>query len=169
MAIRRDVCTIVAFIALTGARTLPQTTVTRPALQTPAAPSGDQAEKVGIARSPRNASYDIDVRLDHQQRMLHGRETLRWRNISSRPADELQFHLYWNGWRDRESTWMRERRFAATYTPPRDDAWGSSDVTALRVRRPDGTSADLTAQIRYLAPDDGNAADRTVMAVPAPA
>ena len=36
------------------------------------------------ARSPRNANYEIDVRLDHAARALHGRETLRWRNISNR-------------------------------------------------------------------------------------
>jgi hypothetical protein len=120
------------------------------------------------ARSPRNASYDIDVRLDHAARTLRGRETLRWRNISSRPAAELQFHLYWNAWRNRDSTWMRERRFVTGYTPPRDDAWGSIDVDAIRLHRADGTVTDLTDQIRFVAPDDGNAADRTVMTVPSP-
>jgi hypothetical protein len=35
------------------------------------------------SRSPRNASYDIDVRLGHRARTLRGRQTLRWRNISS--------------------------------------------------------------------------------------
>jgi aminopeptidase N len=121
------------------------------------------------ARSPRNASYDIDVFLDHAQRALRGRATLRWRNISSHTATELQFHLYWNAWRHRDSTWMRERRFASGSTPPRDDAWGSIDVTAIRVRRPDGAVADVTTAMRFIAPDDGNTADRTVMTVPAPA
>src|SRR5690606_10490393 len=67
---------------------------------------------------------------------------------------------------DRESTWMRERRLLPTYTPPRDDAWGSIDVSAVRLRTADGRSADLTARIRYVAPDDGNTHDRTVMVVP---
>jgi aminopeptidase N len=164
---RRDICTIVALIALAAVQADPQTTDPSPARPPAAEPAGDQVEKVD-ARSPRNASYDIDVRLDHQQRTLRGRETIRWRNISARPADELQFHLYWNGWRNRESTWMRERRFSPAYTPPRDDAWGAIDVTAIRVRHPNGAPADLTSQVRYLSPDDGNTADRTVMAVPAP-
>src|SRR5262245_44085971 len=142
------------------------------------------------ARSPRNANYDIDVTLDHAARTLTGRETIRWRNISANPTSELQFHLYWNAWRNADSTWLRERRLAGNVTPVRDDAWGSTDVTRLRVRRPsgaDGTSAvrsgeqangsngesssawiDLTSQQRFLAPDDGNGADRTVMGVMLP-
>src|SRR5918995_3280841 len=88
------------------------------------------------ALSPRNANYDIEVTLDHGARTLEGRETIRWRNTSANPTLELQFHLYWNAWRNAESTWLRERRLAGNVTPPRDDAWGSVDVTRLRVRRP---------------------------------
>src|SRR5688572_40307 len=132
-------------------------------------PGRGQEQPEAPARSPRNASYQIEARLDHERRTLRGRETIRWRNISAQPATELQFHLYWNGWRNLDSTWLRERRLAvAGFTEPRDDAWGSIDVTAIRARRPDGTVADLTAAIRFIAPDDGNAADRTVMAVPYP-
>jgi len=115
------------------------------------------------AMSPRNATYRIDVRLDHAARTLTGLETIRWRNISSNPASELQFHLYWNAWRDLESTFMRERRLAPGFTPPRDDAWGSVEVKKITLGR-----FDLTSQQRFLAPDDGNMADRTVMAVPLP-
>src|SRR5262245_6866930 len=120
------------------------------------------------ARSPRNASYDIDVRLDHAKRAIVGSETVRWRNISNHPTSELQFHLYWNAWRDTSSTWLRERRLAGSTTRPRDDAWGSSEVTAIRLKQPDGTLVDLTRHQRYLAPDDANAADRTVLAVALP-
>jgi len=147
------------------------------------------------ARSPRNANYDIDVTLDHAARSLTGRETIRWRNISANPTSELQFHLYWNAWRNLDSTWLRERRLAGDSTPPRADAWGSIDVTRLRVRRPARTDGsfggirtnpsfavqteglngesntgwiDLTSEQRFLAPDDGNAEDRTVMGVPLP-
>jgi len=118
------------------------------------------------ALSPRNASYDIDVRLDHAARTLSGRQTIRWRNISAQPASELQFHLYWNAWRNPESTWFRERKMARNYTAPLPDGWGAMDVTAIGVREPSGALRDLTAQMRFIAPDDGNTGDRTVMAVP---
>ena len=121
------------------------------------------------ARSPRNASYDIEVRLDHAARTLTGRETIRWRNISANPTRELQFHLYWNAWRNAESSWLRERRLAGATTEPRSDGWGSTDVSAIRVRQDSsGSPADLTSQMRFIAPDDGNTEDRTVMAVALP-
>ena len=134
----------------------------------------DQAE--AGARSPRNASYDIEARLDHAARTLTGRETIRWRNISANPTRELQFHLYWNAWRNAESTFLRERRLGGVTTAPRADAWGSTDVSAIRLRPPSsgGSGAaspamiDLTSRMHFIAPDDGNGEDRTVMAVPLP-
>ncbi len=40
-----------------------------------------------------SASYAIHVSLDPSTRRLDGRERVRWRNASSRPVDELKFHL----------------------------------------------------------------------------
>ena len=118
------------------------------------------------ARSPRNANYEIDVRLEPSDRTLHGRERIRWRNISANPTSELQFHLYWNAWRNAESTWLRERRLGGNTTTPRPDAWGWTDIKALRVTL--DRSYDLASTIRFIAPDDGNTADRTVAAVSLP-
>src|SRR5258705_1793486 len=118
------------------------------------------------ARSPRNASYDIDVRLEPADRSLHGHERIRWRNISAHPTNELQFHLYWNAWRNTDSTWLRERRLGGNTNTPRSDAWVWTDVRVLRIRHGDQLYAP---QIRYIAPDDGNTADRTVLAVTLPA
>jgi len=118
------------------------------------------------ARSPRNANYDIDVRLDPAGRMLHGRERIRWRNISANPTSELQFHLYWNAWRDGESSWLRERRLAGDTATPRADAWASTDIHSLRVTL--DRAYDLGSSLRFISPDDGNTADKTVAAVSLP-
>jgi peptidase M1-like protein len=119
--------------------------------------------------SPRNANYEIDVRLDPDAKTLRGRETIHWRNISGQPTSELQFHLYWNAWRDAESTWLRERQLAGTYTKPQNDAWSAIDLTSLRVRGDASANwNDLTAHSRFIAPDDGNPRDRTVMSLPLP-
>ena len=118
-----------------------------------------------LARSPRNASYTIDVRLDHAARRLTGRETIRWRNITSRPTRELQLHLYWNAWRDRNSTWLRERHLAGLRAP-RPDGFGSIDIGALRVRVDNGNWDEALRRIDFIAPDDHNADDRTVVRVP---
>ncbi len=120
--------------------------------------------------SPRNASYSIDVRLDTARRTLAGRETLEWRNTSSVATSELRFHLYYNAWRDRRSTFVRELLLAGpsdlVSRPPED--WASTDVTDIRLTGGALAPADLTAGIRFIAPDDGNGDDRTVLTVPLP-
>ena len=136
-------------------------------------------------RSPRNANYQIEATLDHENRTITARETITWRNISQLPAEELRFHLYWNAWRNSDSTWLRERALAGGSVSAEDDEWGFQNVSSIRVRRvptaalPEGIErdplevieapgdyTDLTDALRYLAPDDGNTADHTVMAVP---
>lgn len=121
------------------------------------------------ARSPRNASYTITARLDPSTRTLTGSEVLTWRNISRVAATELPVHLYYNAWRNTESTWMRERRLGrGTDLHERPEAdWGWIEVTAIRLLGEGGAAPlDLTARARYVSPDDGNPEDRTVLSVP---
>jgi len=129
-----------------------------------ALPAHGQAQ----ALSPRNASYTIEARLDPASRIIEGRQTLVWRNISNRPARELRFHLYWNAWKDNRSTWMRERRLAGdtplSRRPDRDRS--SIDVTTVRLLDPSGGEVDLSASQRFVLTDAGHADDQTVMAVP---
>ena len=144
----------------------PTTQSTQSTPSTPSTSSTPSTQQTLSTPSPRNANYEIDVRLDPDAKTLRARETIRWRNISGAPTSELQFHLYWNAWRNAESTWLRERRLAGTYKKPQDDAWSAIDVSSLRVRDASGAWTDLTGQSRFIAPDDGNARDRTVMTVP---
>jgi hypothetical protein len=137
-----------------------------PVEQAPAPGTASAPPASTEALSPRNANYEIEARLDEDAKTIHGKETIRWHNITAEPTTELQFHLYWNAWRDAESTWLRERRVAGLYRPPQPDAWSSMDVTSLRVREASGEMRDLTKEMRFIAPDDGNAKDQTVMSVP---
>jgi hypothetical protein len=126
--------------------------------------------------SPRNANYSIDVELDPSTKTMTGREVVTWRNITSKPTSELQFHTYWNAWRNTRSTFMREwlRVNGGTADaadvlsrPPSD--WSSLDVTAIRLLSGGATAmTDLMPAARYVAPDDGNVEDRTVLAVNLP-
>jgi len=115
---------------------------------------GPTAPRAGTpTRSPRNANYTIDVRLDHAARRLTGRETVHWRNITDRPTRELQLHLYWNAWRDTNSTWLRERHLARARAP-RPEGFGSIDISALRVRMGRGNWDDALRRMEFIAPDD---------------
>jgi hypothetical protein len=114
-------------------------------------------------RSPRNANYTITARLDPSARMITGSETIVWRNITGRPAADLQFHLYWNAWKNKRSTFMRERALGGTSDDRgrRADEWGRIDITAITIG-----GVDRTASKRFIAPDDDNANDETVVSVP---
>jgi hypothetical protein len=139
-----------------------------------AASAAAQAESTGVIApplSPRNASYTIAARLDPATHTLTGSETLAWRNISTSSATELRFHLYWNAWRNNASTYMRESRLGAIR--PNADAESTPDseraridVTSIRLAAP--AAADLTSAQHFVAPDDDNVNDQTVMAVPLP-
>lgn len=113
--------------------------------------------------SPRNASYTIAARLDPATRTITGSETIRWRNITSKPAADLQFHLYWNAWKNSRSTFMRERALGSSRDEPerRPDEWARIDVSTISV-----AGSDRTASRRFIAPDDENASDETVISVP---
>ena len=129
----------------------------------PLVPAVESARQEPPARSPRNASYVIEAALDPVARVVTGSGRLTWRNLSRNAAAELRFHLYWNAWRDGQSTWMREWQLARnlpTADPPANDL-GSIDLTRLIVAGQDALPA-----ARFIAPDDGNAQDKTVLQVP---
>ncbi len=118
-------------------------------------------------RSPRNANYTITARLDPATRTITGAETITWRNITTKPATDLQFHLYWNAWKSSRTTFMHERALGSTGLGPTVDRrrnpgeWSRIDVASIRVG-----ARDLTASKRFIAPDDENPDDETVMVVP---
>jgi hypothetical protein len=121
--------------------------------------------------SPRNANYTIDVQLDARARTLTGRETLAWTNISTSPAGELQLHLYYNAWRNNQSTFIKEERLAgrrAGREGLEEDELASIDVSSFKIASGPAAGADLKASLRFIAPDDGNPDDRTVVAVTLP-
>jgi hypothetical protein len=121
------------------------------------------------SRAPEIANYRLEATLNPATHAITGRGRLTWRNATANATSELQFHLYWNAWRDAQSTWMREQRFGRNpglaARPPAD--WAAFDVTRLVLAGIDG-SEDLLPGARFIAPDDGNAEDRTVLAVPLP-
>jgi hypothetical protein len=133
----------------------------------PAAPQ-IQGSSTGAARAPRIASYSIDARLDPSTRIISGEQVITWRNASANPAATLQFHLYYNAWRNSRSTWMRERSLpSGTSRAGRPDVdWGWIDISRMRIGAGPSPARDVTSAIRFIAPDDGNPDDRTVAEVP---
>lgn len=126
-----------------------------------------QARQESPSRSPRNANYTIDVTLDPAARRLSGTGRIRWRNITNAPTSELRLHLYWNAWREPASTWLSEQRLGRNpglpLRPTEDAGW--IDISTISRVTPDGP-VNLQSGTRFIAPDDGNREDWTLMRVP---
>src|SRR3989449_10237010 len=129
------------------------------------------------ALSPRNANYSIDARLDAASRTISGSEVITWRNITTTAASDLQFHLYWNAWKNPRSTFLRERAFGGPLPgnlSPNDFAQIDVNLVQLRASTqlvPGAIGArptDLSRSKHLIAPDDGNPDYETVMAVSLP-
>ena len=131
--------------------------------------TGTALAQTAASRSPRNANYQIEVVLDPRARTLTAYENITWRNITHNPTSELQFHLYWNAWADPRSTWMRETARTREVHRPKDDFPELKIGVIVNGSAVMGDPAsNLIPTMRYLAPDDGNTDDRTVMAVSLP-
>lgn len=122
----------------------------------------------GKPLSQRVVAYTIDAHLDVAAKTLDATEVLVYRNLTGQPLDTFPFHLYLNAFQP-QSTWMREAHRDAQRDWPTGRDWdqkyrGAMDIRNLQV---DGMG-DLTAQIHFIAPDDGNTGDRTVAEVKLP-
>ncbi len=111
--------------------------------------------------SPRIANYDIEVRLDTDRKMIYGTERLTWFNKTGETLTELQFHLYWNAFRNNRSTFMTE---TASKKGIKDQDWGYIEINKIAL-----TSGEiLTSSLEFIHPDDDNEHDRTVVRLPLP-
>jgi hypothetical protein len=108
--------------------------------------------------------YAIDAELQPASYQLAGRTEITWLR-RDRPVAELRFQLFLNAWRSAESSWMRSAAERADARLPA--RWGGIDVLSISLQTT-GTPIELVTRSRFIAPDDGNTADRTVLAVDLP-
>ncbi|MFO1054342.1 MAG: M1 family metallopeptidase [Planctomycetota bacterium] len=109
--------------------------------------------------SPRVSRYEMSARLEPGARSITGTQRITWRNTTALPTGEVRLHLYWNAFRDRESTFMREAgpEFRRAW---QEDEFGRIDVQELSLVDENGPHP-LT--VEFVQVDDGNAADHTVV------
>ncbi len=131
------------------------------------------------ALSQRVVQYDIDAKYDAKTHSLDAVETLTWRNLTGKPQDKFPFHLYLNAFRQ-HSTFNEESRrrggFRAAQGGEGNKGEGSITVKQFEVvSMGDGrsklvfpTPQSVTDKMKFVAPDDGNAQDKTVAEVPLP-
>jgi hypothetical protein len=117
------------------------------------------------ALSSRIANYMMEVRLDTDEKTIDGAATLTWRNTTSHPTNELQFHLYYNAWRNDQSSFLQSVRYREfNLSGYKDSDWAYCDVRSMKILSEHGwIEADLTSNLDFIQPDDGNEHDRTVL------
>lgn len=105
-------------------------------------------------------SYLIEAELFPRIRKLSAKETLIWRNTSAHAVDRLRFHLYYNAFRDLNSTFMREAKY---YKKPKrkQKKLKFGEIKIEEIQRLGGV--DLTENQQFVSPDDNNPDDGTVM------
>ena len=121
-------------------------------------PNGLSAQEV---LSPRIANYTMDIRLDPDNKTLDCHTELIWRNPSDQPVDHVLMHIYYNAFRNSESTFMKERGVPEFLTQDieEDCGWGYTDI----IHMTDAQGRQL--QMQYVQPDDHNDSDMSVLKV----
>src|SRR5271170_2124618 len=121
--------------------------------------------KNNMPRSQRVVDYEIDAHLNSETKTITAVETLTYHNFTGQSLNAFPFHLYLNAFQPK-STWMREARRdsqgAAEYLDHK--YFGVIIVKSLVIEG----MGDFTKQMEFVAPDDGNADDRTVFLVELP-
>ena len=83
----------------------------------------------------------IDAAFDPDTAQIDGVERLRWRNTSSVPVDELQFHLYLNAFANNHSTFMTESGGQLRGMEMSDEKWGWIEVESMHLAYPEDLAA----------------------------
>ncbi|MDJ0698623.1 MAG: M1 family metallopeptidase [Woeseiaceae bacterium] len=113
-----------------------------------------------IPESP--ITYTIEAELDPVTRELTGRETITWKNTLEVAVASVPMHLYLNAFSNEASSWhrysLRSRFLLDSVLERFDDPWGWNEPESIRQ---DGVELEW----RPIAPNDGNALDRTLIEV----
>ncbi len=155
----------------------PQTAQAAPSRSSPTIPSS-RSEALSIPEttlainstqpmSQRVVHYEIDAKYDAAKHTVDATEVLTYHNVTGQPLDHFPFHLYQNAFQP-NSTWVREAKIAGSRDTAYDKweakEYGSEDIKSIEVVG----QGDLTGQLQYIQPDDGNKDDKTVVDVHLP-
>jgi hypothetical protein len=110
--------------------------------------------------SPRNANYDIEARLFPEEKMVRATQILKWRNITSKPTSEVQFHMYLNGFKSYKTTFVAESGGSHRGNGFNPKYPGYNEIKSFSIN-----GVDMKDRITFIQPDDNNKNDSTVFVV----
>ena len=112
--------------------------------------------------SPRIANYTIDLVRDEVDKKINADQTLLWKNTSTDTIRDLQFHLYYNAFKNSKSTFMKEGRLGFLGDELKENCgWSWMEIEYIK----NSNGIDLMSTSQYIHPDDDNEDDQTVLQV----
>jgi Peptidase family M1 domain len=112
--------------------------------------------------SQRVVHYEIDAKYDATKHTVDATEVLTYHNLTGQALDHFPFHLYQNAFQPK-ATFVRDSKLMGSrdtgYEKWEDNYYGSEDIKSIEVVG----QGDLTQNLQYMAPDDGNKDDKTVV------
>ena len=177
MKIRRRMIAVLAICALTlgvltprkNATAAPQSSAPSkapvrllPADQSLSIPDTTLAINSPTPLSQRVVHYEIDAKYDASKRTVDATEVLTYHNLTGQALDHFPFHLYQNAFQP-NATFVREAKLMGTrdtgYEKWEAKYYGSEDIKSIEVMG----QGDLTRNLQFVAPDDNNKDDKTVV------
>jgi len=117
--------------------------------------------------SQRVVHYEIDARYDAVKHTVEATEILTYHNLTGQALDHFPFHLYLNGFQPK-ATWVSEAKLVGnrdtSYAKWEEKEYGSEEIKSFEVVG----QGDLTKDLQYIQPDDGNKDDKSVVDVHVP-
>jgi len=112
--------------------------------------------------SERVVHYEIDAKYDAATHTVDATEILTYHNLTGQALDHFPFHLYQNAFQPK-ATFVRDSKLMGSrdtgYEKWEDKYYGSEEIKNIELVG----QGDLTSQLQYIAPDDGNKDDKTVV------
>ena len=164
---------VTAFLARKTATAAPQSTAPAKAAMASAAstdtslsiPDTTIAVNSSAPLSQRVVHYEINAKYEAAKHIIDATEVLTYHNLTGQPLDHFPFHLYQNAFQP-NATWVREAKRDGSRDTAYDKweakEYGSEEIRSIEVVG----QGDLTSQLHYIAPDDGNKDDKTVIDLP---
>ncbi len=112
--------------------------------------------------SQRIVHYEIDAKYDATKHSVDATEVLTYHNVTGQALDHFPFHLYQNAFQPK-ATFVRDSKLMGSrdtgYQKWEDKDYGSEDIKSVEVVG----QGDLTQNLQFIAPDDNNKDDKTVV------
>ncbi len=114
-------------------------------------------------RKVNQIDVSINASLDTKTHKANCSQTIKWTNPSNVALKEMRFYMYLNSFKNLNTSFLKGSNgviFGSDITKRNADEWGSIDLSACRIKG----SKDTLAW-KYIQPDDGNAADQSVLSL----